>query len=78
MLNVNEILEEAISESNNLEVGEVFLLRDLFKGYRWNRIPHRDRLILGILFLNYVNSKDNYLQAIEKTSSNQQRYKKVI
>lgn len=77
MFDVNELLAEAVSETKNLEVGEIFLVRELFLGYRWNRIPHKDRLLLGILFLNHVNKTNFDLQAIEKTPSNQQRYKKI-
>jgi len=75
MSDVNELLEEAISETENLNDSEVFLVKDLFKGYVWNRIPRKDRLLLGTLFLNWVNKTDGNLKAIEKTSSNQQRYK---
>lgn len=77
MLDVNVLLVEAIKETEKLEAGEVFLVRDLFVGYYWNRIPHGDRLLLGILFLNYVNKTNGCVQAIEKTSSNQQKYKKL-
>lgn len=77
MLDVNVLLEEAVRESASLDDGEVFLVKDLFKGYIWNRIPLRDRLLLGTLFLNYVHQLNGSLQAIEKTSSHQQRYKKI-
>jgi len=77
MSDVNELLEEAIKETENLNDGEVFLVKDLFKGYIWNRIPRKDRLLLGTLFLNYVNRMECNINAIEKTSSNQQRYEKV-
>ncbi len=76
MSDVNELLEEAIRETENLNEGEVVLVKDLFKGYVWNRIPRKDRLLLGTLFLNWVNKTDGNLKAIEKTSSNQQRYEK--
>jgi hypothetical protein len=76
MSDVNVLLEEAVSETENLNDGEVFLVKDLFKGYVWNRIPRKDRLLLGTLFLNWVNKTDGNLKAIEKTSSNQQRYEK--
>lgn len=76
MSDVNLLLEEAVSETENLNDGEVFLVKDLFKGYVWNRIPRKDRLLLGTLFLNWVNKTDGNLKAIEKTSSNQQRYEK--
>ena len=77
MCDVNELLEEAITETENLNEGEVFLVKDLFKGYVWNRIPRKDRLLLGTLFLNWVNKTEGNLKAIEKTSSNQQRYEKL-
>ena len=76
MGDVNEFVAQAIKETENLNAGEVFLVKDLFKGYVWNRIPRKDRLLLGILFLNYVNKMEGNIKAIEKTSSNQQRYKK--
>lgn len=78
MIDVNELLEEAIRETENLNDGEVFLVKDLFKGYVWNRIPRKDRLLLETLFLNHVSKMNGNLKAIEKTSSNQQRYKKTI
>jgi hypothetical protein len=77
LLNANELLEKAIQETEELRPDEVFLLKDLFKGYEWRRIPVNERLLLGTLFLNYVNSNDIKVIAIEKTSSNQQRYKKL-
>ena len=77
MTDVNMLLDEAIKEAHNLYEGEVFLVKDLFKGYVWNRIPRKDRLLLGTLFLNSVNQMDADLKAIEKTSSNQQKYMRV-
>ena len=75
MKDVNDLLEEAIKETKNLKKGEIFLVKELFKGYIWNRIPRNYRLLLGTLFLNQVNKMDGKdLIAIEKTSSNQQRY----
>ena len=50
MIDVNELLEEAVRETDNLSDGEVFLVKDLFKGYIWNRIPRKDRLLLGTFF----------------------------
>lgn len=75
MFDVNELLLLAIKETENLVETEVFLVKDLFKGYEWNRIPRNDRLLLGTLFLNHVNKTNGQIHAIEKTSSGQQRYK---
>jgi hypothetical protein len=77
MSSVNQLLQEAIQESENIKEGEIFLVKDLFKGYVWNRIELKDRLLLGILFLNYVHQVEGPLSAIEKTSSHQQRYQKI-
>ncbi|MEG0913302.1 MAG: single-stranded DNA-binding protein [Oscillospiraceae bacterium] len=76
MKDVNYILKEAIIETGELHSGEEFLLKDLFKGYEWNRIPFKDRLLLGTLFLNNVISEQFGIEAIKKTSSNQQKYRK--
>lgn len=78
MPNVNELLEIAKAEVKKLKTDEIFLLRDLFKGYEWNRISRSDRLLLGILFLNYIKSNDISVVSIEKTSSGQQKYKKKV
>lgn len=77
MPNVNELLETAISELSNIEPGEIFLVRDLFKGYEWNRISISERLLLGTLFLNHINTVNNEVTPIEKTSPGQQKYKKL-
>ncbi len=77
VLTVNELLDTAKSELINLKSGEIFLVRDLFKGYEWNRISHSDRLLLGTLFLNYIKNDDIGVAPIEKTSSGQQRYKMI-
>ena len=73
-MDVNELLEQAVKETEEMKAGEVFLVKDLFKGYIWNRIPVKDRLLLGTLFLNHVNKLKGNLVAVDKTSSHQQRY----
>lgn len=76
-MNVNQLLEYAIQEVKKLNSGEVFLVRELFKGYLWNRIPRKYRLLLGILFLNWTQQKANIVTPINKTSSGQQKYQKI-
>lgn len=75
MYDVNELLELALKETEKLIDGEVFLVKELFKGYEWNRIPRKDRLLLGTLFLNHVNKNAGQIQPIEKTTSGQQKYR---
>ena len=77
MPDVNCLLNTAINETENLNKGEVFLVRDLFKGYEWNRISRSRRLLLGTLFLNYVNTSNSNVKGINKSSSGQQRYLKT-
>lgn len=74
---VNELFDRAKREIQYLQESEGFLLRDLFKGYEWNRISRSDRLLLGTLFLNYVKAEDAGVISVEKTSSGQQKYKKL-
>lgn len=75
MVTANDLLTQAIEETKHLHTNEIFLVRDLFKGYEWNRISRSDRLLLGTLFLNYVNTSGTNLKPIEKTSSGQQKYR---
>ena len=75
MTDINDLLNLAIKETENLMDGEIFLLKELFKGYEWNRIPRNERLLLGTLFLNHVNTTKSSIKVIEKTSSGQQKYK---
>mgnify|MGYP000884028619 FL=1 len=77
MSNANDLLVQAIEETKYLNTNEIFLVRDLFKGYEWNRISISDRLLLGTLFLNYVHTSGTHLEPIEKTSSGQQKYKAI-
>ena len=77
MLNVNDLLSKAINETAQLNKGETFIVRDLFKGYEWNRISRGDRLLLGTLFLNYVNSEHFCVAPKEKSSSGQQKYQRL-
>ena len=77
MPNVNDLLSKAINETARLKKGETFIVRDLFKGYEWNRISRGDRLLLGTLFLNYVNSEHVNVAPMEKSSSGQQKYQRL-
>ena len=77
MPNVNDLLSKAINETARLNKGETFIVRDLFKGYEWNRISRGDRLLLGTLFLNYVNSEYVNVAPMEKSSSGQQKYQRL-
>ena len=70
----NELLNEAIKETANLKEEEIFLVKELFKGYEWNRIPRSERILLGTLFLHHINKGTTSIKAIQKTTSGQQKY----
>ena len=78
MQNVNILLVIALKETEKIKRGETFLLKDLFKGYVWRRIPLADRLLLGTLFLNHIATNETGIKAIEKTSARQQQYEKAV
>lgn len=74
---MKSLLNIAINEVNNLENNEEFLLKELFKGYEWNRLDRNIRLKLGTLFLYEVeNDPSLEIEIVAKNSSNQQKYKK--
>ena len=74
-LTAHQLLDIAKDETKKLESGEIFIVRDLFKGYEWNRIERKKRLLLGTLFLNECFCGD--FKPISKTSSGQQKYQKL-
>ena len=77
MNDINALLRTALTEAKNLQEGESFLVKDLFKGYLWNRISRGDRLLLGSLFLSHVAVNDCQIKVIHKGASGQQRYLKL-
>jgi hypothetical protein len=74
---VDQLLAEALEETKNLEKGEVFLVKDLFKGYVWKRYGINERILLGTLFLNEIKKRSAEIEILDKTSSNQQKYMKL-
>lgn len=76
MDDLNSLLRTAIDETSHVREGETFLVKDLFKGYEWNRIPKGDRLMLGSMFLSYIGTHDCKVTVADKGASGQQRYQK--
>lgn len=71
------LLKIALKELENLNSKEKFIVKDLFKGYEWNRFTRGERLNLGVLFLAEVReSKEINIKELGKNSSNQQMYEK--
>ena len=72
----NEI-RYALAELDNVRAGDIFVVRDLWVGHLWNRIPKADRLLIGRLFYNAVTKQNPCpVKVLEKTKNKQQRYRK--
>lgn len=72
---VNALLNVAVSTLPLLNSGEVFTVKDLFKGFEWNRIQIGERTKLGSAFFTYANSTGlNIIKPLGKTPQNQQKY----
>lgn len=74
-----ECLKQAIDEISFLKVDEEFLLRELFKGYEWNRLAIGERRQLGSVFQNTVKNGElkGIVGMVKKSTSNQQIYVKL-
>ena len=73
------LLERALNEIPNLNSKEKFLVKDLFKGYEWNRLSINERRNLGRFFFEESQNpdlKNGTIVALEKNSANQQMYQK--
>ncbi|MDR2047122.1 MAG: single-stranded DNA-binding protein [Clostridiales bacterium] len=74
---LTELIPMAQSKISCLESGEEFLVKDLFLGYEWGRIPKGIRTKLGSAFFAFAqNAGNKELEVLNKTPQNQQRYRK--
>ncbi len=74
-----ELFDIAIATLDEVEAGEVFIVKDLFKGFEWVRIPKGLRTKLGSMIFAYANGAmgSSIIEPLDKTAQNQQRYKKL-
>ena len=77
--NLQELFNTAVSTLKEVESGEVFIVKELFRGFEWNRIPKANRTKLGSMVFAYANGADGSLEIepLDKTPQNQQKYKKL-
>lgn len=78
----NTSLEELLIISkdtlNELQTGEIFIVKELFRGFEWNRIAKGNRTKLGSMFFNYANNEgETIIEPLGKTPQNQQQYKRI-
>ena len=78
---MNELLKYCIREIEYLDVEEIFTVKDLFKGYEWNRLSVGERRNIGYLFKNYIyENKDLNIVHVTKKQNvkeSKMQYKKI-
>ena len=77
--NLHTLFEIAMSTLNEVDSGEIFIVRDLFRGFEWARIPKGERTKLGSMVFAYANGDigSAIIEPVGKTPQNQQKYKKL-
>lgn len=73
--NLEDLLNEAIQQLNNMDIGDEFLIRDLYRGIKWRKIPKDLRIQIGKLFFNYAESNKDKIEIMSKTTANHQQYR---
>lgn len=75
---LNELFKNAKETLDQIEEDEEFIVKDLFKGFEWNRIDIGNRSKLGAMFFNFSKHDDKLIiVGIGKTIQNQQKYRKL-
>ena len=73
---LSELYDHAILSARDVVNGEVFIVRDLFRGFEWNRVPKGLRIKLGSMFYAYAQgAASGELEILDKTPQNQQKYR---
>lgn len=72
---LNELFEQAKKSTEDVSTNEKYIVKDLFRGFEWNRIPKGFRTKLGGMYLRDVEEKRiKNIKALGKTAQNQQIY----
>lgn len=76
---LQDLFEIVIETLDDVNTGEVFIVKELFRGFEWNRIKKGNRTKLGSMVLAYANGKEgsSVIEPLGKTPQNQQIYKKL-
>ena len=82
MVNQNTTLEQlfhiVIATLGDVESGEIFIVKELFRGFEWNRISKSNRIKLGSMVFAYATHEGvQSIEPLDKTPQNQQKYKKL-
>lgn len=78
---MNKLLTHCIKEIEYIHEEEIFTVKDLFKGYEWNRLSTGERRNIGYIFKNYIyENKELNIVHITKNKNvkeSKMQYKKV-
>lgn len=75
---LDELFEIVKSTLAELNTGEEFIVKELFRGFEWNRIAKGTRTKLGSMVFNFANHEGStIIGPLGKTPQNQQKYKKL-
>lgn len=81
MINSNTSLTELMNHAK-VSLADVthsdgeFVVKDLFRGFEWDRIAKGNRTKLRSMFLSYaLHEGQDLIEPTEKTPQNQQKYK---
>ncbi|MEG1415619.1 MAG: DUF1413 domain-containing protein [Clostridium sp.] len=74
---LEDLFNQAVGTLSDLEPGEIFIVKQLFRGFEWERIEKGNRTKLGSMFFSYANNAGaEIIVPLNKTAQNQQRYEK--
>lgn len=75
---LHDLFDIAVQTLNDVQQGEKFIVKDLFRGFEWNRIAKGNRTKLGSIFFAYAQGQGmNDIYPLGKTPQNQQIYEKL-
>lgn len=75
---LQDLFNESVNTLSDLQSGEIFIVKQLFRGFEWERIAKGNRTKLGSMFFNYANNNgSSIIKPLGKTPQNQQKYLKL-
>lgn len=75
---LQDLFNESVNTLSDLQSGEVFIVKQLFRGFEWERIAKGNRTKLGSMFFSYANNNgSSIIKPLGKTPQNQQQYLKL-
>ena len=74
---LQDLFNLAIKATKDVALGEIYTVKELFRGFEWNRIAKGNRTKLGSMYFAYSKNKGlKDISPLGKTPQNQQKYMK--